>query len=453
MVLSMGLLGLVLLLESPGILSTFVWFFPVFITAQAVFFPSMNKRRARRLFPAFQIGGFGIGLDELLLMAALLGFGILFIGWFLNRKTVKVHFPHALLTSVVFGVLFGFGVVRGLIESNSAVMTEARTILLPTLYFIMVLCALDLKDIPTFRKVVIVALVILSLSSFLEKLSPAYRSFSRHLPFPEARISPGGEGRTGGVEVFSILKLLYALALASYLNGESPQKGFLLMTVIALMGQLIPFDKTTFVQLPLITFLLMLVLGSRRWLRWRGIVLWRAVGIFIVIVLLLIVGVTLLLPDQFVERYREFVIFRVTRPDTGDPTSGRFYLWSQAIDLILQKPLLGHGVGVMYETPRYGDFVREHNMLLWIGVRLGIPAMLLVTGLFVWYVRYGVMVIRSLCRKNKSFAAAMFAFSVTLCIMSLVGVQLLYPEIGFLFAFSCGALLKMHRLRFCNYEG
>ncbi len=77
---------------------------------------------------------------------------------------------------------------------------------------------------------------------------------------------------------------------------------------------------------------------------------------------------------------------------SGDLTTGRFGLWSQALSLIAQHPWQGVGVGqfnfAWTLTPMPGRYVdvldHTHNLLLNLAVELGIPLALVVIGLMVF---------------------------------------------------------------------
>lgn len=78
----------------------------------------------------------------------------------------------------------------------------------------------------------------------------------------------------------------------------------------------------------------------------------------------------------------------------GESCSSRLVLWSNALHLIAQKPLLGWGWGEMdyahfitlYPDERFCDILdNAHNLPLHLAVELGLPAALLVCGGFLWW--------------------------------------------------------------------
>ncbi len=79
----------------------------------------------------------------------------------------------------------------------------------------------------------------------------------------------------------------------------------------------------------------------------------------------------------------------------GEPAcASRKVLWSNVLDLILQKPWLGWGWGeldyahyaTLYAGPRFCEILdNAHNLPLHLAVELGIPVALLVCGLGTWW--------------------------------------------------------------------
>ena len=80
----------------------------------------------------------------------------------------------------------------------------------------------------------------------------------------------------------------------------------------------------------------------------------------------------------------------------GDtPCASRITLWSNVLHLIAQKPWLGWGWGeldyahyiTLYDGPRFCEILdNAHNLPLQLAVELGVPAALLVCGVFLWWV-------------------------------------------------------------------
>ena len=84
------------------------------------------------------------------------------------------------------------------------------------------------------------------------------------------------------------------------------------------------------------------------------------------------------------------------RLHAGDaPCLSRMTLWSNVLHLIAQKPWLGWGWGeldyahyiTLYDGPRFCEILdNAHNLPLQLAVELGVPAALLVCGVFLWWV-------------------------------------------------------------------
>ena len=84
------------------------------------------------------------------------------------------------------------------------------------------------------------------------------------------------------------------------------------------------------------------------------------------------------------------------RLHAGDePCVSRITLWSNVLHLIAQKPWLGWGWGeldyahyiTLYDGPRFCEILdNAHNLPLQLAVELGVPAALLVCGVFLWWV-------------------------------------------------------------------
>lgn len=78
-----------------------------------------------------------------------------------------------------------------------------------------------------------------------------------------------------------------------------------------------------------------------------------------------------------------------------DACGSRLILWSNVLQLIAQKPWLGWGWGeldyahfiTLYDEPRFCDILdNAHNLPLHLAVELGMPAALMICGVFTWWV-------------------------------------------------------------------
>ena len=439
-----------LLIKTPiKVLRYFSWLFPLALIVQGFIFPNVNNRIAMGLFPAIPVGVITIRFDEIFLVAALCLWAFVLLTRLFQRKKIKTGMsPLVFVLFVGFCVLFLVGAILGIIaiNSNPRALSDFRYTVLPTLYLFMVVQFFDpVHDAERFCKGGLILLTFLSISSFLSSTLPGYVRFLEVFPFSDARPN----GVFSPVEILTMLKILYALTLAFYLNGDSPQIVYLLLTMIALSGQMIWFDKTTYVQIPLITLMLIVVLGRKRFFFWRSRVLKNVITLSVLFAVLLVVAIILLLPSGFVAQYVEFAVFRITRPDIGDITSGRAYMWSEALKLIVKRPLLGHGLGIVYSFPslinqNFTSVMQEHNLPLWIAARLGLPAFFIIFLISIWYVRIGLKVLRMTRGRMQSMTAALYVFSVSMIITALIGMHLLYLNVGILFAFSCGFVIRLY---------
>jgi hypothetical protein len=400
----------------------------------------MDNSRNRHLPPTITIAGFSIAPDEILLVGVFLLFVISRIARHTKRKPESyAKFTGARVLVALAGGFFGLGLVRGILESNPNYRNEFKLVLLPALYLVMLLSELDVSSkLSTFRKAVIFSATALATSGILYILWPAYQTLLTSLPFPEAR----SEYLIFVPETYNMLRFFYAWCLASCLNGDRPRGLYLTLLAISLASLLIRFDKTTYLQVPVIALLLVWFLIKEK--RFVGNLVLLVASLSLIIILIFQITSV----KQFIENYVEQMNYRVMRPDiAGDYSSGRFDIWNEAMSGIKANPLLGRGLGLVYYSQLSGE-VKEHNMALWISSRLGIPALLIVIALLSWYVRLGLKTVHSLQTKERSFAAAMLAFSISMVVTSLTGVQIMYFEVAVLFVFSCGVVIKLNsRLR------
>jgi hypothetical protein len=109
---------------------------------------------------------------------------------------------------------------------------------------------------------------------------------------------------------------------------------------------------------------------------------------------------------------------------TQDP---RFGVWSLAVDMIRDRPLLGQGLGnykLLYngEVPLYDYIAHAHNLWLMLASEAGLPAMIMVTFAVgvIWY--RGVNALVSLRSQTNPFSLLM---GYHLCFLSIVLFSLL----------------------------
>ncbi|KAA3664224.1 MAG: O-antigen ligase domain-containing protein [Chloroflexi bacterium] len=441
--------GIWILIQSPTrFLRIFVWAYPLYLFLQAFLFPSMKDRTNNGLFPAIPVAGINLRLDELLLLVAIFLFFSKYIFMLIQSKN-KWSFQVATLLIFAFLAFYSIGGIHGIIARNPNAFSDIRYSLLPAIYLFMFIKLFDPDlHLEQVRKWSMILLAILSFSSLLSALFPEYVSLLQRLPFPNAR----PKGTSSIVEVLTMLKIIYALALAGFLNRDSPRYVYLFLVLLAIAGQLIWVDKTTYVQIPLITLLVIVALSYKSLFRWRTQIAQRAffVGIFVIVVTLVFI---FLLSNEFVVNYIEYAVFRITRPDIGDVTSRRVTLWIEALNLIWKNPFFGNGMGIVYTfpaliNPDYLVTMQEHNMFLWVAVRLGIPAFIILCLLIIWYIGIGFRLVGKLHGKEKSTAVAMFAFSTSMIIMSFTGMHLLHFNVGILFMTSIGIIGKMYICEF-----
>ncbi|MEO5670020.1 MAG: Wzy polymerase domain-containing protein [Ramlibacter sp.] len=155
--------------------------------------------------------------------------------------------------------------------------------------------------------------------------------------------------------------------------------------VLLAVGNAASASRTGLLQLVMLTLFTAIWGGPERR---RRLALCLAAGAAYVVAALLLPlllnAATGVIPDT--------VWVRLTR---GDGCSSRAVLWSNVIDLTLQKPWLGWGWGeldyahymTLYPGERFCDILdNAHNLPLHLGVELGIPAALVICGVFLWAV-------------------------------------------------------------------
>lgn len=124
-----------------------------------------------------------------------------------------------------------------------------------------------------------------------------------------------------------------------------------------------------------------------------------------------------------------------------DATEGRFTVYPAIIQGILDRPLLGHGIGAFHEAFRpyiplegaMGEWVRAHSTYLELAFSLGLPAtfcLLLAQGMLAWQIWRGTI----LRRENRIFPCFALGCIATATLHSGFDFSLQMPAVAALFA-------------------
>ncbi len=431
------------LLNNPKALVSAIVAYPAFIIFWSIIFPGMKYRIEEAIFPVINLGFMRLRVEELIFYG-LTGIWLTLMFFFtMNRKKQRSHLSSWFILLVLVMCLWTALSVRlGFLNDNPNVTTELRQIAPILLGLPMAVWALRRIEPSRLRGIVKTTVFLLFVSNLLLLFS--LFPFIRNIPYFSIWYQ---EGASHPAYCFTII--LFVGLFSLLLSGQP--------SLWTLAGMLAPLSIAIF-RIP------------KWWL--FGISIGSLFGIYTafcdksgfhlytrkfnrLVVFSLFAGLAIAISaiffseiaGQSLEKFKQ----RVLREDAGgDMSGGRFRIWALITERIAEHPIVGHGLGFRIKgilpasIEAEGQYMEDHNIVLWIAARFGIPFLLLLAGLTL---RFWRTVRRVYQAEDRPFQKILILactgnFIVILC-MSLVGQWLFVFESSILFTWSVAVVLAL----------
>lgn len=431
---------LIALSGNPKALSGAIVAYPAFVILLSIIFPGMKYRIEEAIFPVINLGIMRVRVEELIFYGlASIWLTLMFFST-MNRKKQRPRLSGWFILLVVAICLWTALSTRiGIINHNPNVTTELRQIAPILLGLPMAVWALRRIDQDSLRKIMISTVLLLVISNLFLLFSclpfvrdvPYFVLWHRHLP------------------PFCFSIILYLLCLVLVVSTKP--------SLLVLTGMLPPLSIALFVihkwWLFGIAISILFVVYASFWGK-SGFHLFtkkvgRLTGVSLLVGITAVIGTMCFseMAEQSLNKFEE----RVLREDAGgDMSGGRLKIWTLLVRHITESPIAGKGLGFRIEgilppeIEAQGKYMEDHNIILWIAVRFGIPFLLLIA---VLCLRFLVLGGRAYQAENRPFQKTLILICMGIyCVilsMSFVGQWLFIYEISVLFSWSIAAVLAL----------
>jgi hypothetical protein len=421
---------------------SFVWIIPLLTIIQATVYGGLVPSQQAGTFPILTLFGYKIRLEEILIVA-------LFIVWVYNlalakligredprrREGRKKNQSRRIWTVWVF-LGIAISLWQGFRSANLEYLMEARTLIIPLLYFILALYWMPTIRIEALARALNKALIPLVMIMAASVFMPVFDWIGGLLsPF---------HGVNGGfaTAIEPLVVFFYALALSRTLLSTRISLfdlAGILIVILAMIGKIGKTGWAYLIEVPLLILIInnrsALISSWRRMARkrWLSMTLFVGGGLICGAVLLMVVQKT-----DF-ESYGRQAIARVLRTDIGgDISGGRLNLIWDDWEKYIHAPFFGRGMGNWRgerpEEKKQDNYIPVHFSPLWILVRGGLFLFFPILILTLIYIRKGLHLCGTIADPRvRGLILACYVFSLTMILYSLYGVpqSLFEPPIFF----------------------
>ena len=426
-----------------------IFYFPTLIILSIWIWPNYQENLEYAKFPVIRFQGFSIRITEILFLCLFLSFltvkilSLLIKGGDIKQKlkgiTTLLTFKNNYM-KYIFGltlIITAFGIILGIINGNPTVLLDLRgmscALFLPM--FIYSISSLEL--IRKFFKSIYFLLIIMAISSILTSI------IGKH----------SGLGAVSNLTVIMSF-FLVCLSISFIIFRQGNFYINLPVLIIALVASIITLAKFIFLALlisSLISILLIFSFSKAKFF------------LFPIFLILTLLCTILIFQNSSImqaglsrwdlKNFNEYIQKRILREDVKDISGGRFEIWQFMLNEISQKPITGTGFGgkasiYTMQNEIFGDFVGEHNIILWALIRVGI----LGTVAFLFLGNY-IIKVGYFCYKqenqifNKAILFACLIFIVCFLSMNLVNVFFFIFELSIIFWTVIAIILIFYRLQ------
>jgi len=403
----------------------------------SIIFPGMTYRISEGMFPVINMDFMRLRIDELVFYGIAGIWAVWMILSGLSRKKQGLYLSgKSILLALIIYLWIVSSVVLGFINQNPSVIGDFRFIA-PTLVGLP-MAVWALRRIEQRRLLWIVkwtvSLLVISNLLLLFSQFPVFQDISYFNLWPRHVPSVG----------FTII--LFVGLFAFFVFGR-PSWPILMGVIVPLILAVFFIAKWWILGIIIgVLFVWYAALFGKSRLPLFTKKIGRVVSLSLFIGLVAVV-VTKIFPEKVGQSLVTFEQ-RIYREDAGgDMSGGRFQMWEVIIKRIAEHPIVGSGIGFrppeMVKGKDYG-YIEDHNAVLWLAVRFGIPFLLLLAGLGFRFWRMGWRTYQTEYRQfQKTLILACMGNFIVILGLSLVGQWVLLYEINVFFCWSIAGVLAL----------
>ena len=334
--------------------------------------------------------------------------------------------------SLILILFFAIAGINGYISKNSGFLSDFRGIFCLAFSPMFFSCVKSPEDLQKVFKILYVMLVFLSISNLLTIKYSIYNQI----------------GNVSNLTAFMSLYLFcLAVSFYKYLPRHKPWN--IGISFLAFMVCIVTLSKWMLLG-TLTCIIASLFLSADRNTNSRvklGVFFITIVVAFLIIYQQTGMGEYVIQKSWGYASFDDFYYYRYLRGDVGDISGGRFGLWGELWDKILEKPFIGHGIGAKVDTLfLHGSYIQEHNLIFWLLIRLGFIGTFISLILAVKFYKFGYFVYRNEGnRLNKALLHASLTYLVGCFAINLVGLHFFIFEVAVIFWMNIAVIFLIFR--------
>ena len=433
-------------------LKNLIFYFPLLIILSIWIWPDYQTNLENAKFPVMKFAGFSIRITEILFFCLFVSFlmvkilTLLIKGGDLKKKLKKIS---SLLSfknnymKYIFGlalIITVLGVFLGIINRNPTILLDIRgmscALFIPMFFY----SVSSIERIRKLFKLIYFLLIVIAVSSIFTSII--------------GKIS--GLGAVSNLTIIMNL-FLVCISISFIIFRQGKFHTNIPVLIIALIACLITFAKFIFLALLISSIVSILLTFSFSKTKFFLSPIFLTL-IFLCVILILQNSSIMKagLSRHNMDNINDYFQKRILREDVKDISGGRFEIWRFMLGEVSLNPIIGTGFGgktSIYNMleKNFGDFIGEHNILLWALIRVGILGTIVLLFLGYYVIKVGYFCYK---KENQLFYKALLhaylIFILSFLSINMVSLFFFTFELAIMFWIGIAIFLFFYSMNFEN---